>query len=159
LGVIWGPAANIAILLTFYSYRKIWAYVHGSFFLLAIIITVASSIPIITTSGVIQSKTWLTAHYIVGIICFSSIIAVGILGILTKLLNICQAKSKTILLVRKLHAISGYVIVGLCKINLYIVSLGWIAQDIPFVIIFIVWKLYFPRMENKQISPKFEKNI
>lgn len=101
----------------------------------------------------------LTAHFIIGIICFSSIIAVGILGILTKLLNICQAKSNTILLVRKLHAISGYVIVGLCKINLYIVSLGWIAQDIPFVIIFIVWKLYFPRMENKQISPKFEKNI
>lgn len=154
LGVIWGPAANVAIVLAYYGYRKVWAYVHGSFFLFAIIITLASSIPIITTVGVIQSKNSLSAHFIIGIICFSAATAVGILGILTKVLNLCQAKSKTILLIKKLHLITGYVVAGICKINIYIVSVAWIAQDIAFLVIFIVWKLYFPKMEGKHISPK-----
>lgn len=53
MGAIWGPGANIAILLAFYNYRKIWSWIHGIYFLLAVVMTLVSSIPILTTTGII----------------------------------------------------------------------------------------------------------
>lgn len=54
--------------------------------------------------------------------------------------------------------ISGYLIVLLCKVNIYILSLGWIVQDIAFGVLFILWKMFFPRLEAKEVSPKHNSN-
>lgn len=96
----------------------------------------------------------LNAHYCVGIAALITISFVTLLGIMTKLLNILQAKSSTILLIRKIHMVSGYIILGLCKSNYYIIVRGWalialIVQDAVFLLIFVFWKQLFPRMEAK----------
>ncbi len=131
MAVIWGPVANIAIFLAYYAYRKAWPWVHGVYFLLAVIVTLASSIPILQTTGVISanstanyddfSASTLNAHYIIGIICFSGVFLVAIMGILIKLLNAFQATSINILLIRKIHLIGGYLFAALCKVNCYVI--------------------------------------
>lgn len=131
MAVIWGPVANIAIFLAYYAYRKAWPWVHGVYFLFAVIVTLASSIPILQTTGVISasstanyddfSASTLNAHYIIGIICFSGVFLVAIMGILTKLLNVFQATSLNILLIRKIHLIGGYLFAALCKANCYVI--------------------------------------
>jgi len=164
---LWGPAANIAVILVLYSYRKWWVYVHAAFFLLATIITLATSIPILTYTGIISrdstitykySASVLNLHYLIGITCLASITLVALTGLLTKLLNLCSAKSNTILLLRKLHSISGYLVLMLCKINNYVIEdtgtmLGLLAFDVLSATMIIVWKMVFPRMEAKRITP------
>jgi hypothetical protein len=54
--IIWGPAANVAILLAYYRYRKIWAWAHGAFFVFAVAMTLGCSIPILTTTGIIPEN-------------------------------------------------------------------------------------------------------
>jgi hypothetical protein len=54
--------------------------------------------------------------------------------------------------------ISGYLIVILCKINSYVINTGaqliaLIVVDAIFAILIIIWKIMFPKMEAKQISP------
>ena len=109
---LWGFAANIAIFIMLYSYRKLCVYVHGAYFLIATIITLATSIPIITYTGIISkdatitskySTTTLNLHYSIGIACLISIGFITLVGILTKMLNFLQAKSNTILQMKKIH--------------------------------------------------------
>jgi hypothetical protein len=83
-------------------------------------------------------------------------VLVAIMGSIVKLSTIYQSSTKKIRLLKKIHQISGYIVVSICKANVYVVSLGWIGQDIAFVVVFILWKLYFPRLEAKGISPKHE---
>lgn len=51
--LIWGPAANIALFLVLYNYRKIWSWIHGAFFSIANIITLSTSLPILFHTGFI----------------------------------------------------------------------------------------------------------
>lgn len=159
---IWGPAANIAILLAYNAHRPWCVYLHGVYFLFVALFTLSTSIPILRSTGIIgrdhQSIYFdakvLNAHYGVGISCLISISIVAMLGILTKLLNILHVKSATILQIRKLHTYFGYVILALCKANYFIIVRGWaltalIVQDAVFLVIFVVWKQVFPRMESK----------
>lgn len=168
MGILWGPGANIAIFLAYYSYRKLWPWVHGVYFLFATIVTVATSISILQKTGIIAadsteykkySGSTLNIHYLVGIVAFSATSLATLLGILTKLLNIFQAKSNTILLIRKIHLIAGYLFAALCKADVYIIAnsrAGWIIQDAIFAILFVIWKIFFPKLEDKLISPKFD---
>jgi hypothetical protein len=57
MAIIWGPAADVAIFLVLYNYRKLWTWVHGGFFLFAAIITLATSIPMLTYTGVISANS------------------------------------------------------------------------------------------------------
>lgn len=161
MGILWGPGANIAIFLVLYNYRKIWVWLHGAYFFIVTILTLASSIPILTYTGIISansntnykySASTLNIHYLVGIACMIAITIVTFLGIATKLMNIFGAKSNSILIIRKIHAITGYLIALLCKANNYIITNGsglLIACDAIFAILIIIWKLIFPRMEHK----------
>jgi hypothetical protein len=66
-----------------------------------------------------------------------------------------NAKSMSILNMKKAHAVFGYIIVLLCKSDYFIIlsdSGGFWAlliQDVIFLILIITWKLKFPRMESK----------
>lgn len=145
MGVLWGPGANLAILLILNKYIKYSSWIHGAYFSFAVLMTLATAIPILLNTGIISpnstdkyghySGSELSAHTIIGTICLFSICVVGILGATTKLLNIFAAKTNVILLFRKIHTISGYLILSLCKCNIYTLSLGWITQYIAFGIV------------------------
>lgn len=131
MALLWGPFANLAIILAFYTYRKWWIWLHGAYFLVITIITLSTAIPILQATGIVQADSTLNyeeftaktlnSHYIIGITCLIAFSLVAIMGIVTKLLNIFQGPSKFILLFRKLHTISGFLIVILCKANIYVI--------------------------------------
>lgn len=161
---IWIPCADLAIILVMYSYRKLWVWVHGAFFLLATIYTIATALPILLSYGIIPADSkikykyptnLINLHFIVGIACLSSITFVTLLGITTKLLTLFQAKSKILLIIKKIHKIMGYLIVVLCKVNVSIMTSNdgvnglIIAEVVAMMILVIVRKFFFPPMEAK----------
>ena len=51
---------------------------------------------------------------------------------------------------------------ALCKANNYVIVNGFgglIAVDVITVILIIIWKLFFPRMEAKQIKPAVSEPV
>ena len=142
-----------------------------AFFTFATVITLASSLPILVYTGLIPandprpfeySAATLRAHFILGIVCCISVFLVSTLGGVTKLLAICNARSTTILLFRRIHTWSGYVAVWTGKANIYILGEdagAWIAIDAISTIVYIVWRLLFPKLEARGISPKYEESI
>ena len=170
MGALWSPCANIAIILIIYSYRKYWVWVHMAYFTFATIITLVSSIPIWFYTGLIPrdspivyddySAGTLNTHYILGMVCCGLVVIASLIGVLTKVLNICNARSVTIIWVRRIHTWFSYVTVWACKVNCYIMSLGtWLAIDIVSTIIYVVWRLMFPKLEERGITPKYEEVI
>ena len=131
--------------------------------------TLASSFPILAYTGLISasdprpfeySAGTLRAHYILGIVCCGAVALVSILGGMTKLMNVCNAQSTSILLVRRIHTWSGYVAVWTAKANIYLLGgEGWIAVDAVSTIIYIAWRLLFPKLEAWGITPKYEEII
>jgi hypothetical protein len=169
MDLIWGPGINLSILIVLYSYRNYYVYAHSIFGLFATIFTIATSLPILLKTGIIStapsgvndSGSIIYAHYIVGIIAISSIFLVAILGIATKLMNILQASSSSIMLVRNAHRILGYLIAILAKSNIYIIysptkSDFWLylVQDLFFVAVILGRKIKFPKMEEVIIPNK-----
>ena len=132
MGVLWSPCANIAIILIIYSYRKYWVWVHMAFFAIATIITLVTSIPIIFYTGLIDanstknyddySASTLRTHYLVGLVCCGLVLIVSLGGSITKLLNVCNCSSNSILYFRRIHTWSGYASVLLCKANIYLLG-------------------------------------
>lgn len=54
MAIIWGPVIDIVIIIALYNYRKIWGYLHGLAGLFACVYTLATSIPILMTTGMIN---------------------------------------------------------------------------------------------------------
>jgi hypothetical protein len=168
MGFLWSPAANIAIFLIIYSYRKYWVWLHMLFFSFAIIFTLATALPILFFTGLIDGNSsavygkypasTISTHYIIGIICCIAAVMVGLLGGSIKILNILNAKSSTILLVRRIHTWMGYVVVCLFKANIYVVgdAIGWLVIDIVSLGLYVTWRLKFPKLEAKEISPQYQ---
>ena len=159
MGALWSPCANIAIFLIIYSYRKYWVWLHMLFFTFATVITLVSSLPILFHTGFIStssnkiyddfSAATLGTHYILGLICCCAVGLVSILGVLTKLLNLCNASTNSILALRRIHTWTGYVALLACKANIYILGedIGvWIAIDAVSIILYIFWRLFFPKL-------------
>jgi K+ transporter len=138
---------------------------HAAFGLVAFFFTLSSSIPMLVKTGIIPntsnispfvSSNALKNHYLVGITCLVVITVETALGILTKCVNIAGKRSSIVILSKRIHQIFGFIILILCKSNYYIISPGsylLMVQDAAFVVIIVVWKLYFPKMESA-ISPK-----
>ena len=163
MDLIWGPGINISILIVLYSYRKYYVYLHSLFGIFATIYGIATALPILLKTGIIskaptgvnESGSVIYAHYIVGIIALLSILLVAILGIATRLMNILQASSASILVVRNAHRILGYLTAILAKSNIYIIygpndSSFWLymVQDLIFVGVIVARKIKFPKMEE-----------
>ena len=159
MGALWSPAANIAIFLIIYAYRKYWVWLHMLFFTFAIIITLATSLPILFHTGLIPanstktyddfSATTMRTHYILGIVCCIAAGLVSLLGILTKLLNVVNTRSTIILLMRRIHTWTGYIAVLSCKANIYVLGddiAAYIVIDVISVILYVFWRLFFPKL-------------
>jgi hypothetical protein len=78
MAALWGPGINIAIILSFYSYRKWWGILHGIYGAFTCIYTLATSLPILFYTGIIPkdsnqdlkySAPTLNLHYLVEIAC------------------------------------------------------------------------------------------
>lgn len=50
---LWGPGANLAVILVLYTYRKWWVWLHALFFVATSTITLITTIPILLTTGII----------------------------------------------------------------------------------------------------------
>jgi len=90
----------------------------------------------------------------VGIVCLFLILISTLLGIVTRLFNVCGARSNSILAMRKVHMVAGYIAAWVCKINNYIIYGGGgmaalLIQDLIFAVLIVVWKYKFPRLEAK----------
>ena len=167
MGALWSPCANIAIIFALNSWWKWSVWIHSVFFLFATIITLGSSFPILAYTGLIPadspiifddySAKTLNLHYILGIVACGLISIVSLGGIITKVLNLCGARSNTILLFRRIHTWMAYVIIWTCKVNIYIMEDAgtWIAIDIISIIIYICWIIFWPKLEARGISPKY----
>ena len=158
--ILWGPIINIIIFLIFYSYRKIWWWVHVIVGLFAVLFTTATILPIFQRIGIIDKSVRPTfnRHQILGLTATFLVILVGVLGLATRLVNIFQGPSKVILLLRKLHTITGYLAALFAKLALHLggaAHFGYLIFDIIWVILVIVWKFSFPRLESKhpEITP------
>ena len=53
MSFLWGPAINVTIFLIYYTYRKIWWWIHALLALAITYITLVSSIPIFVKTGLI----------------------------------------------------------------------------------------------------------
>jgi cytochrome b561 len=131
MAILWGPAANVAIFMALYSYRRYPFFIHALFGLFACIFTLSTSIPMLMTTGIVPADSTidedfpgsvLNSHYLVGITCLVVITLETLLGIVTRVVNIAGGKSSTILLIKKIHQIFGFMILILCKSNIYIIA-------------------------------------
>jgi hypothetical protein len=167
MGALWSPCANIAIFLIIYSYRKWWVWLHMVFFAVATIATLATALPIYFTTGLVAADSpadygdydapTLHTHYLLGLVCCGAATVVSTMGSITRLLLYCNARSTLILLMRRIHTWSGYVAVLLCKANVYVMGgeALWIAVDAIFIVMYVGWRLLFPKLEARGISPKY----
>ena len=155
--IFWGPVVDVAIFLALYTYRKWWAYIHGIIGLMISILSLASSLPILVSAGMVGKSNEYYTHFIIGLVCMILIGLQAILGVTLRVVNICQGSSNTILTIRRIHQILGYTMTTLCKVNIMVIEFGdyvvFLVIDVIFAVMIIVWKVIFPRME-KTISPK-----
>ena len=118
MGALWSPLANLAIFIVIYNYRKYWIWLHNLFFAFATTITLACSIPIIMKKGIsctsVKNMFATTALFLITLNT--------VLGIVTRILNICGAKSSTIIKIKKMHKYCGYLAVLSCKLTTFIKS-------------------------------------
>ena len=62
MAAIWGPGINVAIFIVLYSYRRYTFIIHALAGFFACIYTLATSIPIIMTTGIVSSDTTLAIN-------------------------------------------------------------------------------------------------
>jgi hypothetical protein len=162
MAYLWGPVINLGIILVLYSYHIRWVVIHGLFGLFAFIFTMSTAIPILKTTGVIAADSGfldeyplLNIHYRIGIVCLAIILIQVLMGMAAILMQMFQARSLLIVRMKKFHATFGYTIIILIKANYYInfrIDLtfwGFLAQDIAFLILLIVRKISFAKMEGR----------
>ena len=159
MGFIWSPGANLAILLAILSYRKQYVWLHSLYFFLATAFSLGCSVPIIYASGIShKSVRNMFASFSIVLMTVNTL-----LGIMIKFMVIVDSRSLSILKIRKIHKYLGYVTVLACKATTYIKDednrIGWIVIDVFSVVLLVLIKLYFPKLESKDISPKYEEEI
>lgn len=64
MGFLWGPGANLAILVILNKYTKYSSWIHGAYFSFAVLMTLSTAIPILLNIGIISpSSTGNYGHY------------------------------------------------------------------------------------------------
>jgi len=98
MAAIWGPGINVAIFMALYSYRRYPPIIHALAGIFACIYTLATTIPILFTTGIVSSTNTIAInesgfilyiHYLGGIACLSMILISTILGVMTRIFNLC----------------------------------------------------------------------
>ena len=170
---LWGPGANIAIILVLYTYRKWWTWVHGTFLALSSIATIALSLPILITTGIVypdsdfptnHNKQTLYSHYSIGITCMVLMIVVSAGGFVNRISFITSLCPKTVQIIKWGHRLSGYALIILCKANYYLMLKPdhldlIIIFDVVLGVFFLLRRFFFPKMGQWVISPKYKEEL
>jgi len=105
-------------------------------------------------------------HQIFGIVAFSLVSLVTILGIFIQVYKIFKGRSKEVVLLKKIHRIAGYIVLVMCKTNSLIITFGGgdlftilLVVDIATTILIVTWKIFFPKLEARQTSHKVEEPL
>lgn len=99
------------------------------------------------------------AHYVVGISALCAIFMQAALGVATRLGNVYQFSSSSIIVLKYAHTILGYLVALLSKSNAYIIYWNdtsfWLffVQDFLFAGLIVARKIVFPKMK-KVILPE-----
>lgn len=166
MAVLWGPGINLAIILAMYSYRKYYVYLHICFGVFITVYSIGTALPILFTTGIISESgkdgitpSQMYAHYVVGISALCAIFLQAALGAATKLGNVYQFSSSSVIVLKYGHTILGYLVALLSKSNVYIIYWNdgsfwlFLVQDILFAGLMIARKIVFPKMK-KVILPE-----
>ena len=166
---IWGPGVNVAIIIVLYTYRKWWTWVHGTLLALASLATIALSLPILVTTGIVypdmvfptsHNRQTLYSHYAIGITCMVLMVVVSGGGFANRISYMAQLSSKTIQIIRWSHRISGYILIILCKVNYYLMLKPdhldlIIIFDVVLGSMFILRRFFFPKFGWRFVTPKY----
>ena len=165
MAFLWGPIINISLFLLHNFYSKYSLILHLIIGLLACIFTIATALSIGSHVGLedpilqgFQSTgVKITTHYKLGFACIIILAIQTILGFVNRIANMNQARSIIILRTRGIHQILGYLLIIICKANIYIIAFnkyrGIFAIDCIFIVLIFAWKFFLPSME-RQISPE-----
>ena len=125
---------------------------------MATVMTLACSIPIIQNAGIsTKSVKNMFATVSLFLITLNTL-----LGLMVKLMIITDAKSINIIRLKNVHKYGGYLVVLVCKVTTYIKSdlwITWLSIDVAFLALYVITKLYFPRLEAKGITPKHQEKV
>jgi hypothetical protein len=172
MAVTWGPGINLAIIAALYSYRKYYTYAHVIYGFFITIYSIGTALPILLTTGILSnnqgkgkdliSGSTIYAHYIVGISSLSVVLLQALLGIGANIMNYNNFSSASIIVIKYIHRVFGYLVAILFKSNVYIIfgpndGSFWLflVQDLVFAIIIIARKIVFPKMKNKGVPEDF----
>jgi hypothetical protein len=170
---IWGPGANVLVILALYTYRKWWTWVHGVLFALASITSLVVTIPMLMTTGMIypdstfqtsHSHLTLYRHYTIGITCMALMVVVSGIGFVNRILYMSDVSPRTMKIVRWGHRLAGYALLALAKANIYIMikpdKLSFmISTDSVLLFLLLVRRLYFPKMGAWRVAPSYSQTI
>jgi hypothetical protein len=167
---LWGPGANLAVILVLYTYRKWWLWLHALFFVGSTTITLITTIPILLTTGIIypdsdfptsHNRQTLFNHYALGIACMVLMTIATGAGFFARIAYMASVRPKTFLIIKWSHRIGGHIVLILCKTNYYLMLKPdqlplFITLDAVMVVLFLIRRFFFPKMESRQISPKYK---
>ena len=159
----------MAVILVLYTYRKWWLWLHALFFVGSTIITLITSIPILLTTGIVypdsnfptsHNRQTLYNHYVLGITCMVLMTIATGAGFFARIAYMASISPKLFLILKWSHRVGGYIVLILCKTNYYLMLKPdqlplFISLDASMVSIFLIRRLFFPKMESKQISAKY----
>ena len=103
------------------------------------------------------------AHYVVGISALCAIFMQAALGVATKLGNVYQFSSSSLIVLKYAHTILGYLVALLAKSNVYIIYWNdgsfWLffVQDFLFAGLIVARKIKFPKMKKVILPEDSEK--
>lgn len=158
---LWTIAINFVIFFALYKYRKYAIIIHIFGGLGIAITSFILSLPLLFQTDFPSTVSAARSHYIIGTTIMILILIEVLLGITAKVLNFFQTISFYIYWINKTHLVVGYTLALLCKVQIYLVLetdkakyWGLLAQDIAFIILFFIRKLYFPQLQGT-IQPDF----
>lgn len=129
MGLLWGLGINLSIFISLYSYKKYSLYLHSLFGIFVFVYSLASSLPILFTTGLRPQPTnathpsseTLNLHYLVGLLSLVMISVQTLLGVGFRWLVFTNGSTMNILSAKKLHGVFGYMTAIICKINIYVI--------------------------------------
>ena len=171
LRYLWGPGANVLIILVLYSYRKWWAWVHGVLLSLSALLTIAITFPMLIAGGypyppdnAKPNQIKLYRHASIGVTCMVLMVVVSAGGLINKMGMLANTSPKTVQKLRWGHRIGGYILLILLKSNYYLflrddyININ-IITDAILIPLFILRKVLFPKMGGFFISKKHKDDF
>ena len=82
------------------------------------------------------------------------------MGVITRMMIFAGFNTLNLIKMKRVHGIFGYIMIILCKANYVIIGdIGFLYQDFAFIVLVIVWKTKFPKLQTKTVPRGDISNI